>query len=74
LPGCCAPSIYVDTFGEQQPQRFKELLRVCLGLDQPHWRALPLTVYDFYREHKRAFRMLRDRKYIGKVVLSASLF
>ena len=51
-----------------------ELLRACLGLDQPHWRALPLTVYDFYREPKRAFRMLRDRKYIGKVVLSASLF
>ena len=44
------------------------------GIGQRHWRALPLTVYDFHREHKGALRMLCDGKYIGKVVLSASLF
>ena len=43
-------------------------------MDQPHWRALPLTVYDFHREHKGAFWMMRDGKYIGKVVPSATLF
>ena len=63
--------VALDTLGETQPQRFQELLhRVCLGVDQSHWRALPLTVYDFHREYKRAFRMLRDGKNIGKVVLS----
>ena len=66
--------VALDKLGNTQPQRFQELLRACLELDQPHWRKLPLTVYDFHREHKGAPRMLCDGKYIGKVVLSASLF
>ena len=66
--------VALDTLGNTQPQRFKELRRACLELDQPHGRALPLTVYDFHRERKGVLRMLRDGKHIGKVVLSASLF
>ena len=66
--------VALDKLGSTQPQRFQELLRVCLGLDQPHWQAPPLTSLRLPpRVQGGPPEQLRDGYNIGVVVPSASL-